>query len=498
MKRRVISLLRVSTDAQDLARQRTDVARVIAAYGLEVVRTIELDGVSGRKVQADPQFRQLCADLRRIDITGVCISALDRLFRPDFYSDFSVLDFFRESKKLIFSSKEGVLDPASDSGFLMSLMSGAQAGMEWRELRRRTLQGKAEKRRDGLHIDGGSQTLPRGVEFIPQKNKLGRITGGTWQYTEPDASRIRQAYDLLFERLGWHAIAERIGGGFKFRALSYTLRNAIWRGARVFPSPDGPFELQVIAEPLISPERWHAAQALMAVKRTNWLTTRRKEPTPFLCLGLARCACGKPLYSKHKPAACYYACQSRHPGYGPSCGARTVRREALDSTVEKLFTTQLLDPAYLVPVIRLAIGQMVAVQPDQSRMREGLEARRRRILDNYEDGHITRLERDDKLRRLDTELARLQPAASPLAVNAERLARSVVQTFRDFGKLPFNARRDRLRAMVREVVVENHAITGVTLAGGFSPDHDGVKSCKPSKLLRSLRCRPPAWRLRRS
>jgi len=450
-KRRVISLLRVCTDQQDLARQRTGVARVIASHGLEAVRVIELDGVSGRHVQADPQFKTLVRDLERPDVAGVAVSALDRLFRPDHFSDFGVLDVFRRAGKLIFSAKEGELDPATDAGFMMSLMSGAQAAKEWRELRRLTLQGKAEKRADGLHIDGGPQTLPRGVEFIPERNKQGRIVGGEWRYTE-DAARIVQAFDLLFERRSW---------------------------------------------PLISPSRWSEAQVLIAGKRRSWLQTRRAEPAPFLCLGIARCGCGRPLYSNHRPAVCYYSCKSRMRRYGPSCGARNVRREALDTAVERLFSAQILDAAFLIPLLQRAIRQTVAAQPVHSRERERLEAKRRRVLDNFEDGYLSRTERDEKVRALDAELARLQPAVAPASLDAEKLARAIVRLFAGFARLPFRERRDRLRARVREVIVEDHAITGVTLAG--TPPEDGVttgaKTCKPSKspCLLQRRAQASTW-----
>ena len=156
MKQKVISFLRVSTDAQDTARQKADVARVIAANNLEVLRTLELIDVSGRKVMHNRDVRAVLRDLNCPYIAGIAISALDRLFRPNNYSDFSILDAFRETRKLIFSAKEGVLDPASDAGFMMSLMSGAQVGMEWRELRRRTVGGKAEK----VRWDAMSTALP--------------------------------------------------------------------------------------------------------------------------------------------------------------------------------------------------------------------------------------------------------------------------------------------------------------------------------------------------
>ena len=140
--KRAIAILRVSTDQQDVERQKADIERVQHAHSLTITRTLELEGVSGRKVQSNRDVQRGLADLKRPDVAGVAVSALDRLFRLDRYSDFGILDHFRDTGKMIFSAKEGALDPASDAGFIMSLMSGAQGGMEWRELRRRTTQGK--------------------------------------------------------------------------------------------------------------------------------------------------------------------------------------------------------------------------------------------------------------------------------------------------------------------------------------------------------------------
>src|SRR4051812_47756620 len=104
MKLKVISFLRVSTDAQDTARQKADVARVIAANNLEVLRTLELVDVSGCKVINNRDVQTVLRDLKSPDIAGIAISALDRLFRPNNYSDFSILDSFRQTRKLIFSA----------------------------------------------------------------------------------------------------------------------------------------------------------------------------------------------------------------------------------------------------------------------------------------------------------------------------------------------------------------------------------------------------------
>ena len=103
--------------------------------------------------------------------------------------------------------------------------------MEWRELRRRTTQGKELLRTRGGNPNG-SLVLPRGIGSEPVKNAAGRTIGAKWFYIEPDASRIRQAYDLLFERRSWADIAARIGGSFTFNGVRTSLRNTVWKGIR--------------------------------------------------------------------------------------------------------------------------------------------------------------------------------------------------------------------------------------------------------------------------
>src|SRR4051812_26531669 len=101
---RVISLLRVSTDKQDVARQRTDIERLRSRFGVEVVRTLELLGVPGTATLDDMQVRQVLDDLALPDVDGIGLSSLDRLFRPGKkYGQFAILDRFVDEGKKIWS-----------------------------------------------------------------------------------------------------------------------------------------------------------------------------------------------------------------------------------------------------------------------------------------------------------------------------------------------------------------------------------------------------------
>jgi DNA invertase Pin-like site-specific DNA recombinase len=267
--KRAIAILRVSTDSQETDRQKVDIERMEQAHGLAIDRVVELDGVSGRKVGENADMKRVLADLKRPDIAGVIVSALDRLFRLDKFADFGILDNFKDTGKMIWSAKEGALDLRTDAGLILSLMSGAQSGLEWRELRRRTTQGKELLRTRGGNPNGPLM-LPRGIGSEPIKDSKGRSIGARWFFVEPDASRVRQAYELLFERRSWNDIADRIGGGFTDNGVRKTLRNPIWMGIRRYSAGrETPLEVPIDIEPLISPARWAEAQKIILEKRPD-------------------------------------------------------------------------------------------------------------------------------------------------------------------------------------------------------------------------------------
>jgi DNA invertase Pin-like site-specific DNA recombinase len=141
----IIELLRVSTDSQDVARQRTDLERLKKRLNLNAVRTLELHGVSGTATLDNKQVQQVLNDLGRPDVHGIGLSSLDRLFRPGKrYGQFAILDRFVDEGKVIWSLREGEIDPATDEGYDKCISAGGRAGAEWRELRRRTRDGRRE------------------------------------------------------------------------------------------------------------------------------------------------------------------------------------------------------------------------------------------------------------------------------------------------------------------------------------------------------------------
>jgi len=113
----IIELLRVSTDLQDVARQRTDLERLKKRFNLSALRTLELHGVSGTATLDNKQVQQILKDLGNAEVAGIGLSSLDRLFRPKRYGQFAILDRFVDEGKVIWSLREGEIDPATDEGY---------------------------------------------------------------------------------------------------------------------------------------------------------------------------------------------------------------------------------------------------------------------------------------------------------------------------------------------------------------------------------------------
>jgi site-specific DNA recombinase len=483
-KRRAIAILRVSTDQQDVERQRRDVAAAARTHNLEITRTLELSDVSGTRMLTNTDVRKVLADLSRHDTDGVAISAIDRLVRPGELGDLQIFDAFQRARKKIFTPGQEI-DLTTQAGFLTSGIMGVIAGFERQMILARTSAGKEISRQRGGNPNG-SAVLPRGVTYTKS---------GGWAYTEPDASRVKLAYDLLFERRSWDDIAERIGGGFTNNGVRSSLTNPIWKGVRRYAEGrEEPLEVPVIDQPLISPERWGAAQQIILEKRTRWAKTRR--PPHVLLSGLLRCVCGKPCYVRFGGnGRGFYYCSSGFPGRGPKCGSKSIQQQAADLEVTVYISTRLIDTAYMRSI--LAGFQAAAPARDQSaekhtRQRAKLEAERQRLLRLTLKGTCSEEDFARESKRIESEirdLERLAPAPLPATFDATKLVVRIARTFARFAKQTFEEKRDLLRTAVREIVLEDGTIPALTLNGSFL---DCVNSEPRSRWLYWRQCRARA------
>jgi DNA invertase Pin-like site-specific DNA recombinase len=484
--RPVLALLRVSTDSQDLERQRVDIERLKRSHCLVIITTVELKGVSGTSTLTNSQVRDLLAQLKKPGIQGLAISSLDRLFRPPAYSSFGILDSFVESQRVIWSSREGLVDPATDNGFDICVSAGGRAGSELREIARRCRDGKAVKRAQGSHVSG-NQSLPDGITFDKR-------TG--WAYDETKLAKVRRGYELLFTgRYSLAAIARECGFSSSF-SVNRTLRNPTWKGVRAYPATADreAFEIPLPLPPLLMPEEWNRAQALLNKRRTWSKETRDQR---FLGAGLLVCACGRPYYihcDMRRGQHDTYYCASRHPR-GIGCGAAALWREVVDEAIMRIVEEYLTDAKFLAAVFRRL---KETPQPDTRVEREKelakLAARRKRWMDAYDEERITKQEFDERMDKVAAAMRAIEasmPLAAPPLPDHRAVVAGLARSLARFRTWPFTEQRTTLKRVVRGFQVVDRAIPEFTLSGAFLGELAYTNSAQRLKPRYWRRCRAP-------
>jgi DNA invertase Pin-like site-specific DNA recombinase len=500
MKKQAIGIIRVSTAIQDMERQRRDVAQAARVHDLEILRTLELPDLSGTKMLQHPEVQQVLNSLASPGVDGCVVSAVDRLIRPGELGDLGIFDSFQRSKKLIWTPGQ-VLDVSTQSGFLMGGIQGIMAGIERMLIIQRTTAGKETTRLRG-GAPNGPITFPRGLSYSKRTWDGEKWVDARWSYEEPDCSRVRRAYDLLFERWSWKKIAAEIGGGWTYNGVRETLQNPCWKGIRRYTEGRvEPLEVPMpgISEPLISPERWEAAQQLIREKGDRWKA--RRQPPSFLLAGLITCGrCGKPYYLRcNGRGRGFYYCSSQFPRRGPSCGQRSEQKVAAELAVTEIVTSQLVSIEFL----RAVFEQLQKARPgnvvDSEKLAKvnELEIERQRLLHHFVKGRFSEADVDREKKRIDAELrnlGKLTAAPAPPAFDPEQLATGIIRALSQFGKMPFENQRAILRDVCREITVLDGAISGFTLSGAFL---NSVKKAQPSCMRSTRRKRyrfSSAWR----
>jgi DNA invertase Pin-like site-specific DNA recombinase len=459
MKRNVIAVKRVSTPGQvgddkyGMARQDHDIEQAVKAHGLNVVRTIEVVE-SGSTAFNGEDFKQLFADLALPHIAGAAVSAIDRLVRPGYLGDLQVFDPFQRHQKLIFTPSQ-VIDIATDGGYLMAGMFGMNAGLEKRAILKRTLDGKERARDRGKH-PGGAHTLPRGLEYVRERDDSGKVVKTYWRYGA-DAARVLKAYDLLFAGMSYRDIAKAVG--FRTgRGVASILRNTVWKGIRTFEpnaSRRVPLEKPMGIRPLISAERWQAAQDILDRKRTATRARRRPTRTPSLALGLLRCRCGRFYYLRrdYRPGQhdLFYCGSSYKKGNG--CASPSLRRTQADAAVEQAIAA--LANVRMVRKLVDAALKKPSVKPQAPAKTERelarVAAEQERLIDLRVKGKISEDqfdERDAKLAREERDLQAMLPKPEPV-LDPHVLAAAISSLLAEFAFLP----RDEQNAHARRLFV---------------------------------------------
>ena len=220
MTKRAIELVRVSTSGQasddhaSIESQRTLNRRTAQQYGLAIVRSIEMTGVSGTAVLLAPEMQQMIRLMADPEIHGVVAREFSRLMRPENYADYALLQVFVDTQTILYLP-EGPIDFASTDGRLMGTLKAAMGGVERMEMLRKAWNAREEKRRRG-ELAQARICLPFGVDNDGKDR---------WWFT-PDAERVREAFRLVLAGdTSYFSIGKQVN--IEAHSLAYMLKNPI-------------------------------------------------------------------------------------------------------------------------------------------------------------------------------------------------------------------------------------------------------------------------------
>jgi DNA invertase Pin-like site-specific DNA recombinase len=506
MTKRVIELIRVSTEAQATAdragipAQRTANRRTSAQYGLEIVRTIEFADVSGAAVLRSPEIEDLVRRMESPDIHGVVAKEFSRLMRPENFADYALLQVFVDTSSILYLP-DGPIDFRSKSGRFLGTIRAAVAGLERTEILERVWSAKEEKRRAGKHAQSYI-TLPYGVGYDAKMQR--------WFY-KPEVEKVREAFRLLLAgETSYKELGRKVAiDPFNLRII---MRNPIYTGWRVYTerrdhmgairttkggrqadrpkvkrAPEDVIRVKVL-DPLISEEHFKKALQILDLKKKNHWRVRPDFQKRFTYSGFLRCAiCGNLVYThSHKPRD-WYVCKSRtwperrlREGRGlASCGNPYMRRERLEGAIDRLFSERLTDRAFLDRLTTEQArrcdsldggGQIDRVQQQY----EQLGLKRQRVLEAYFESLIDRTERDRQMKTIEMDLKfcehRLsRPSSFSRKLSVEDLA-EVLGPFYEWEFLTRADKRQLLQTVVPEIHVRDYQVVGVSLISDFRND----------------------------
>jgi len=496
---KVISLCRVSTQEQaaddraGIARQRAEIARAAQLWELQIVRELSLSDVSGSEVLLTPEYEQLRRDLRRPEIAGVVVADLDRLYRPDRFSDLALLDDFKDHDKKIFTPEQ-VIEPSTQSGFLVGGITSIIAGHDRMQIKRRMLGAKEVKRREGK-CPNSWITLPTGVAWDKQSERF--------HYTEK-AQVVRHAFELVAAGVTNLHEVERMTG-IHHRTLANVLRNPIYRGIRAYVFKRGPekypsrfgrqadrkkvarssdelIAVRVIKEPLVSDELFETVQRALSEKKRAWQQQRRRRPNRFGYVGLVYCdACGRNCYTvsgELHGRRDYYACIGRVRG---GCNLQTgerryMLRAEVDSTIDGLVSEQFTSESFLSSLLTQHRPDALDDESQKAVFEltekiKALRKRRKNLLGLYADELIPREDLDEQVTKINQELEATERACQDEVKKQalcngggmQRISRDLCTVFAEFPFLQASEKRRLLLKLMPKIYLRSGAVTKVEL-----------------------------------
>lgn len=368
---RTENFLRVSTDRQETERQTFDLADNEEQYNLEIVGTVRMK-ISGTKVNTQADWQNMLERMKRPDRDAINLSAMDRLFRPETFSIIGeALQVFIDYKKVIVSTKEGLIEPWTPRGWEICMQAVLQAGKELAELRRRTAGGRRKARAANLPMNTDP---PYGIRY---RDRYSRDADGKCQYFYEDPTPAsngqsrREIVQMIFhwrhvEHLKTYRIAKRLNGlgiltaGKRKKDGSWQYEPGLWGQSTVIvflknrhfigEHWEGGKKIDVACPQFIDREVFEAVQASFLIEQGN--SDKQGRPSEVALLGtfLVCDRCKHPMYFIHRKQRSHvYRCRHTDQKFLKRlCFVKQVVARRIEPVVFAAIWRHLTDPELLL------------------------------------------------------------------------------------------------------------------------------------------------------
>jgi DNA invertase Pin-like site-specific DNA recombinase len=501
-----IELIRVSTEQQagddraGIPAQHEANRRTALAFGLSIVRTIEIVDVSGASVLSSPEMQDLLRLMESPHIHGVVTKEFSRLIRPEKFTDYALLQQFIDTNTLLYLP-DGPIDLASKSGRLLGTIRAAIAGMERREIIDRMQDAKESMRRAGKH-PGGDSSLPFGVGYSKDRG---------WHYTA-DAEKVKQAFSLFLSgETSYTHISNRLN--IPRTNVRFILENPVYTGVRTYKekrnpspqayvsrpdgrqgyrkkmrrSPDEVIRVRVL-DSLITEEDFARVQQFINLKRQKHWRSREDTPQRYTYNGFLICEdCGSLIYT-HTAKDEFYQCKSMHPRERRKraliglerCENRYMLRKKLEPKLDLLLGEKLRESTFLRRIVEQYNEQNV-IHPNPSVMNEReltaklevLASKRQRVLETFFEGVISKEERDRRITEIERETKVFQDlvmeVVSPVQSRSFDDIKAALEPLAEWEFLEREDKRSLLQAICPEISVFRYTIKSLTVNLGAEP-----------------------------
>jgi len=504
--RKIVGVIRVSTAAQagadrhSIPAQKATIEEIARANGAVVGWWIEVEDVSGTSVMKSPEYKRMFSIMERPDCYGVAAREFSRVVRPVDPADYVLLSIFiRTETRLLLPS--GEFDLTKSEHRIMALLLGEFAAKELEEFKRKIWLSKERARAEGKCPTNAEVACPRGVWYTKERG---------WHYTA-DSIRVRKAFEMLLAGEHNYAKLSKVVGCAQ-GSLRKILSNPIYIGWRVvdrkvdsslagkIDSADARqgyrkkiardaneiIRIKVIDDPLVSESDFAKAQAIISAKYDRRLRASGTMAKKFLYTGFLTCGeCGSKIYPMGRGAARFgnYVCKNRTTAFrkqGANCCSHYMGQMRLEAILDEVIETKLTDRAFLETLLRKlqANDEKKLSAKSVSRMKfdvAALEDKRGRILDNYEDGLISKARRDAKLAEIDESIRLInvelfkdaKPSAPALTIDE---LETYFLPLQDWNFLSYSERREVLSKLNPEIVVSDYAVKGIAILNLASDD----------------------------